>query len=117
MMIEEKYRTDGDKVGHIQRQGKMRKREGDILFIFYYYFKKRLIYLFLAVPGLSCGMHVGSISPTRDQTRAPCIGSVESYPLDHQPGKSQEGGILDLRGPVCQPLATLTINQLKCGEL
>ena len=57
------------------------------------------IYLFIqAAPGLSCstrdlhygmrdlscGMHVGSSSLTRDQTRAPCIGSVESYPLDLQ---------------------------------
>ena len=33
---------------------------------------------------LSCGMHVGSSTPTRNATRAPCIGSVESYPLDHQ---------------------------------
>ena len=33
---------------------------------------------------LSCGMHVGSSSLTRDQTQAPCIGSAESYPLDHQ---------------------------------
>ena len=33
---------------------------------------------------LSCGMHVGSSSPTRGGTRPPCIGSVESYPLDHQ---------------------------------
>ena len=33
---------------------------------------------------LSCGMHVGSSSPTRDQTQAPSIGSVESYPMDHQ---------------------------------
>ena len=33
---------------------------------------------------LSCGMHVGSSSLTRDWTRAPCIGSTESYPLDHQ---------------------------------
>ena len=54
--------------------------------------------LFLAAPGLSCGtqdlrcgmrtiscgMHVGSSSPTRDRTQAPCIGSVESYPQDHQ---------------------------------
>ena len=31
---------------------------------------------------LSCGMHVGSSSP--DQTWAPCIGSAESYPLNHQ---------------------------------
>ena len=50
------------------------------------------IYLFiLAALGLSCGMrtlscrmHEGSSSPTRDRTRVPCIGSVESYPLDHQ---------------------------------
>ena len=32
---------------------------------------------------LSCGMHVGSSSLTREQTRAPCIGSAESYPLYH----------------------------------
>ena len=50
-----------------------------------------LIYLFgctvLVVAGgllscgmrtLSCGMHVGSSSLTRDQSRAPCIGSAES---------------------------------------
>ena len=30
---------------------------------------------------LSRGRHVGSISPTRG---APCTGSSESYPLDHQ---------------------------------
>ena len=29
-------------------------------------------------------MHVGSSSPTRDRTRALCIGSSESYPLGHQ---------------------------------
>ena len=33
---------------------------------------------------LSCGMHVGSSSLTRDRTRAPCIGSMESSPLHHQ---------------------------------
>ena len=33
---------------------------------------------------LSCGMHVGSSSPTRDRTRTPCIGSAESYLVDHQ---------------------------------
>ena len=33
---------------------------------------------------LSCGMRVGSSSQTRDQTRAPCIGNAESYPLDYQ---------------------------------
>ena len=27
---------------------------------------------------------MGSSSPTRGQARAPCIGSKESYPLDHQ---------------------------------
>ena len=32
---------------------------------------------------LSCSMHAGSSSPTRDGTRVPCIGSAESYPLDH----------------------------------
>ena len=33
---------------------------------------------------LNCGMHVGSSSSTVDQTPAPYIWSVESYPLDHQ---------------------------------
>ena len=37
---------------------------------------------------LSCGMHAGSNSLTRDRTRAPCIGSTESYPLG-TPGKSR----------------------------
>ena len=41
--------------------------------------------LFVETCGLlSCGMHEGSSSLTRDRTRAPCIGSTESYPLDHQ---------------------------------
>ena len=50
------------------------------------FFKKKLfIYLFILVaPGLRYGMHLGSSSLSRDRTRAPCIGSVESYPLDHQ---------------------------------
>ena len=33
---------------------------------------------------ISCSTHAGSSSPTRDRTWAPCIGSAESYPLDHQ---------------------------------
>ena len=33
---------------------------------------------------LSCSMHVGSSSLTKDRTLAPCIGSAESYPLRHQ---------------------------------
>ena len=33
---------------------------------------------------LSWGMHAGSSSLTRDWTQAPCIGSAECYPLDHQ---------------------------------
>ena len=33
---------------------------------------------------LRCVMHAGSSSPTRNGTRAPCIGSTESYPLDHK---------------------------------
>ena len=33
---------------------------------------------------LSCSMNVGSSSLTRHWTHAPCIGSAESYPLDHQ---------------------------------
>ena len=54
---------------------------------------KIFIYLFiyLAALGLSCGMRslscsmrAESSSPTRDRTLVPCIGSMESYPLDHQ---------------------------------
>ena len=62
------------------------------------FFKYLFILFILAAPGLSwgtgdlccgmqalsCGMHAGSSSLTRDQTRAPCIGSTESYPLDQQ---------------------------------
>ena len=33
-------------------------------------------------------LYVGYSSPTRDQTWAPCIGSVGSQPLDHQGGPS-----------------------------
>ena len=44
-----------------------------------------LHWLFVAAGRLlSCGMHVGSSSLTRDRTWAPCIGRVESYPLCHQ---------------------------------
>ena len=68
--------------------------------LFFFSFFKIIYLLFiLAVPGLSCstwesslrhagssgcGMHVGSSSPTRERTWAPCIVSSESYPLDHQ---------------------------------
>ena len=61
-----------------------------LLFFLMDFFKN--IYLFILVaPGLSCsrrtlscGMHVRSSSPTRDRTRAPFIGSTESYPLDQR---------------------------------
>ena len=33
---------------------------------------------------LSCSMHVGSSSPTRNRTQGACIGSAKSYPLHHQ---------------------------------
>ena len=42
------------------------------------------LFLVAACGLLSCSMNAGSSYPTRDQTRAPCIGSTESYPLDHQ---------------------------------
>ena len=51
--------------------------------IFIYLF--RLHWVLVAACGLlSCGMHAGSSSPTRDWTWPFCIGSTESYPLDHQ---------------------------------
>ena len=59
-------------------------------YFFYYYYLKN-IFTYLTVPGLSCGsldfylwhsdsylQRVGSHCLTRDQTRAPCIGSMES---------------------------------------
>ena len=51
---------------------------------------KKYLFFYLAVLVFSCGTHdsqlwhVGSSSPTRDQTLVPCIGSTESQPLDHQ---------------------------------
>ena len=48
------------------------------------------IFIYPAVLGLSCCMqdlqllHVGSSSLTRDQTWVPCIGSMQSLPLDHK---------------------------------
>ena len=35
-------------------------------------------------------MHAGSSSLTRDRTLAPCIGSADAYPLDHQGSPPQE---------------------------
>ena len=41
--------------------------------------------MYLAVWGLQSSLwHAGSSSLTRDKTQAPCIGSTESQPLDHQ---------------------------------
>ena len=44
----------------------------------------KYLFVYLVVPGLNCGMHVGSSSLTRDQTQAPCTGIAESYPPRHQ---------------------------------
>ena len=49
--------------------------------------KKKQKCICLAAPDLSCGMwhlhsllqHVGSSSPTKNQTQAPCIGSAVSH--------------------------------------
>ena len=46
-------------------------------------FKFKNLYRYLTVPGLGCGMWVPS-SLTKNWTQAPCIGSVESWPLNHQ---------------------------------
>ena len=53
-------------------------------FILFYFNLFIFIHFLRHVGSFSHGMHVGSSSPTRDRTRAPCIGSTESYPLDHQ---------------------------------
>ena len=42
------------------------------------------LFIYLVAWGLSCGGHVGSSSWTRDATQAPCVESVEPYPLHHQ---------------------------------
>ena len=77
--------------GYIPRSG-IAGSYGNSVFNFYLFFKI-FIYFYLfrlcrvlvaACLLLSCIMYVGSSSPTRDQTQAPCIGSTESYPLDHQ---------------------------------
>ena len=52
---------------------------------------------------LSCGMYAGSSSPTRDWTRAPCIGSAESYPLDHQ-GRPPSWSLFKRQIVLCQCL-------------
>ena len=45
---------------------------------------------------LSCSMRVGSSSLTRDRTWAPCIGSVESYPLCPQESPKSSLYIVDI---------------------
>ena len=52
--------------------------------------KDHRLFIYLVVLSLSCGMqdlylqHSGSSSPTRDPIQVPCIGSMQSWPLDHQ---------------------------------
>ena len=67
----------------------------DILLTFSFFFFNIYVFIYLVAPGLSCGMwtlscgmHVGSNSLTRDRTQGPCIESVESYPLCHQENPS-----------------------------
>ena len=48
-----------------------------------YIYTYMCIYIYLTVPGLGCGMWVPS-SLIRNWTQAPCTGSVESWPLNHQ---------------------------------
>ena len=62
------------------------------LFLFFSFFNLlfRLCQVLVAACRLSCGLHVGSSSLTREWTWARCTGSTESYPLDHQ-GSPQNG--------------------------
>ena len=68
-----------------------------IIYLFYKERKFLKIFICLAALGLHCStqdlqlghtnsqlLPVGTSSLTRDQTQAPCIGSAESQPLDHQ---------------------------------
>ena len=64
------------------------------LFIYHLFWLCRVLVavcrIFVVAHGIfSCSMHVGSSSPTRDRTQAPCIGSAGSYPLDHQGSPSR----------------------------
>ena len=59
-----------------------------LIFIYLFWLHRALVAargIFIAACGLlSCSMYVGSSFLTRDRTQAPCTGSTESYPLDHQ---------------------------------
>ena len=78
------------------------------VFIFDYLFDCAILVVALGIFDRHCNMqglwlrhansqlqHVGSSSLTRDRTLAPCIGSLESQPLDHQGGGP---GIVTLSG-------------------
>ena len=71
---------------------------------------------------------MGSSSPTRKRTWAPCIGSAESYPLDHQGSpwahffKGSRGLLLEdvLRGSnsfLCVPPAASLLEALLVRSL
>ena len=52
---------------------------------FFKIFSILVYFMYLAVCDLQSSLwHVGSSSLTRDPTQAPCFGSTESQPLDHQ---------------------------------
>ena len=102
-----------------QDKGGLKKNNNIYLF---YLFIHPFIWLSL-VPVVACGildLHcgfplglVGSSSLTRDQIQAPCIGSMESYPLDHQ-------GNLSVQYTYCLFLApgwALRSGHLDLGEL
>ena len=45
-------------------------------YIYFFFFFFKYLFVYLVVPVLNCGMHVGSSSLTRDRIQAPCIGSA-----------------------------------------
>ena len=73
------------------------------------------------MPSLGCGMwtqlqHVESSSLTRDRTQAPCIGSTESCPLDHQGSPSQYFLKSGPRWGLGLPQVTWTFNHWALGS-
>ena len=64
--------------------------KGGSVILFFFFFFNIHSFIHLVVPRLSCDMqdlwlwHAGSSSLTRDWICVPCIGIVESKPLDHQ---------------------------------
>ena len=94
------------------------------LFIFFFknlYFFKYILFSYFTAPGLSCStqalqslrQYVGSSSPTRDQTQAPCIGAQNLSHWPRPPGKSLRSLFYFLRNPFLVFSHTLVLCVIK----